>query len=262
MHGKLSLRTSLHRVDQRGHALDADLESVARLDGTHTAGRTCQDHVTREEGHVGGDEAHQLEAVEDHLARVAVLAQLTILEELDAQVMRIDLGLDVRPQRRERIEGLGPRKLALACLDRPVGDVLGSRITKDVTSGRGRSDIAHLAPDDHGQLGLEIIAMIGKRDLDLGAVGDERRRGLEPEERFLRQRHPGLPGMIAVIQTDRDNLRRLDRGQRLDTLERSRFFFEGWRAKDITLKLENLPVDDLGVEDIFTLLEPADGCHM
>jgi hypothetical protein len=27
------------------------------------------------------------------------------------------------------------------------------------------------------------------------------------------------------------------------------------------LKLENLPVDDLGVEDFLTLLEPPDGCH-
>ena len=261
MHGTLSLRKSLYRVDQRSHSLNPDLETVAGLNGSHSAGCPREDHVTRKECHVGRNEAHQMEAVEDHLAGVAVLAQLTVLEELDAQVMRIDLGLDVRPQRRERVEGLRPRKLAFAGLDRPVGDVLGSRVTKDVTSGRGRSDIAHLAPDDYGELGLEIVAMVGKGNLDLGAVGDERGRSLEPEEWFLGQRHPGLPSMIGIIQTYRDNLRRLDRGQRLDTLERSRFFLEGWRAKDITLKLENLPVDDLGVEDILTLLEPADGCH-
>jgi hypothetical protein len=55
----------------------------------------------------------QVEAVEDQLAGVAVLPELAVLEELDAQIMRVDLRLDVGPERREGVEGLAARELAL-----------------------------------------------------------------------------------------------------------------------------------------------------
>ena len=39
--------------------------------------------------------------------------KLAVLEELDGQLVRVDLGFHVRPQRREGVERLAPAPLAL-----------------------------------------------------------------------------------------------------------------------------------------------------
>src|SRR6516225_2433678 len=105
---------SLHRIDQRGQALDPNLEPVAGFDGPNTAGCSSQNHVARKQRHICRNKAHQLEAVENKLARMGVLTQLAILEELNGQLVRVNLRLNVGTQWREGVERLGPRPLAFA----------------------------------------------------------------------------------------------------------------------------------------------------
>jgi hypothetical protein len=66
-----------------------------------------------------------VKAIENELARVRVLAELPILEELNRQIMRVNLRFDVGPERRERVKRLGARPLAFRVLNRSVADILG-----------------------------------------------------------------------------------------------------------------------------------------
>jgi hypothetical protein len=91
-----------------------------------------EDHVPGQQRHVGGDEADQVKAVEDQLAGVGVLPELAVLEQLDGQIMRVDLRLHVRPERRKGVERLRPRPLALGVLNRAVADVLRRGVPEDV----------------------------------------------------------------------------------------------------------------------------------
>src|SRR5690606_920868 len=80
-----------HAVDQRGHALDANLEAVTRLDRADAAGGAGEDDITREQGQVRRDETDELEAIKNELGGARVLAELTVLEKLDGQFVRVDL---------------------------------------------------------------------------------------------------------------------------------------------------------------------------
>src|SRR6266513_58450 len=97
-------RKLFHGIDQRRKSLDADFEAVAGFNRPDAAGRAGQDHVAGQQGHVRRDKADEMVAVEDELAGVRVLPQLTVLEKLDGQIVRIDFRFDVRSQRRERVE--------------------------------------------------------------------------------------------------------------------------------------------------------------
>lgn len=197
-------------VHQGRHALDPHFEFVTRLYRAYTARRPRQNNVARKQCHVGRNKTYQLKAVEDHLAGVAVLTQLTILEELDAQIVWINLSLHIRSEWREGIERFSASPLALSRLDRPVGNVLCRGVSKDVTRGGGRGHISHPPADNHRQFGLKIGSMSREWNLDLRTIRDERGRGLKPEEGFLRQWLAGFSGVIGVVQSHGDNLGRLD----------------------------------------------------
>jgi len=97
-------RGLFHGIHQWFQALNSYLQPVAGFDGADAAGSASQNDVAGQEGHVGGDEAYQIEAVENELARVRVLAELAILEKLNRQIVRVDFGLNVRAERRESVE--------------------------------------------------------------------------------------------------------------------------------------------------------------
>src|SRR2546430_17304672 len=67
-----------HSIDQRRKSLDADFEAVAGFDWPHAAGRAGQDYVAGQQRHVRRDKAEEMVAVEDELAGVWVLPQVTI----------------------------------------------------------------------------------------------------------------------------------------------------------------------------------------
>ena len=175
--------------------------------------------------------------------------------------MRVDLGLHVGSERRESVERLGPRPLALPVLDRAIADVLRGGVAEDVARGGGGRDVAHPPADDHRQLGLEIRPVRGEGNLNLQSVGDERRGRLEPEERFLRQRLAGFARVVGVIEAHGDDLGGVHRGQGAQSFEGRRLLVEGRRAEDVAVEAEQFAVHNFGVENFVTLLESADSCH-
>ena len=94
----------LDGVHERLEALDADFEAVAGFNRSDAAGRAGKNDVAGEQGHVGRNESDQIVAIKNELAGVGILAELAVLELLDRQVVRIDLGLDVRAEGREGVE--------------------------------------------------------------------------------------------------------------------------------------------------------------
>jgi hypothetical protein len=67
------------------------------LNGSHPPGGARQNHVPRQQRHVGRDETHHLETLEDELAGVRVLPELAVLKKLNRQIMRVDFGFNIRP---------------------------------------------------------------------------------------------------------------------------------------------------------------------
>jgi hypothetical protein len=94
------------------------------------------------------------------------------------------------------------------------------------------------------------------------AVRDQGRSRLQPHQRLLRQRLAGFPGVVGVVQPDRNDLRRGDWHQRFDALERGCLLFKGRGTKDVSDQLEQLAVDDFGVKDFVPFLETSYGCHV
>jgi hypothetical protein len=64
---------------------------------------------------------------------MGVLAELTVLKKLNRHVQWINLRLDIRSQRGERVERFGARVLTLGILDVAITDVLRRRVTEDVS---------------------------------------------------------------------------------------------------------------------------------
>src|SRR6267154_4214131 len=73
----------LHAVDQRRESLDAHFEPVSRLDWPNSAGCAGENHVARQQCHIGGNKTHQPIATEYELAGIGTLAQLPVLKELN-----------------------------------------------------------------------------------------------------------------------------------------------------------------------------------
>ena len=61
-------------------------------------------------------------------------------------------------------------------------------------------------PDHHAELGLPVRLRRCGRDRDPGAVADHRVRELREQHRLGRDRFPCLGGVVAVVQTDADDL--------------------------------------------------------
>ena len=95
---------SLDGVAQGREALNSYFKAITRFDGPDAARRAGQNDVARQQRHVRRDKADKIIAVKDQLAGIGVLAQLPVLKELNGQIVRVDLRLDVRPERREGIE--------------------------------------------------------------------------------------------------------------------------------------------------------------
>ena len=205
---------SLHRIHQRRQPLNPHFQPVARFDRPDAAGRAGEQNVAGQERHVGRDEADQVVAVEDELARVRVLAQLPVLKELDRQMARVDLRFHIRSQRCERVERLCARPLAFAVLDGAIADVLGGGVPKNVAGRGGGRHVARPPSDDDAEFRLEIRAVVRKGDFDLSTVGNERRGGFKPEQGLLGQWLPALARVVCVVETDGDDLRRNDRRER------------------------------------------------
>src|SRR5207302_4132163 len=115
--------------------------------------------------------------------------------------------------------------------------------------------------NDDAKLGFEVRPMVRKRDFDFAAIRYERSRCLDPDQRFLGYGLAAFAGMVGIVQTDGDNLRRHYRCERAHALELHRFSSEGWRAENIPAKPVDFAIHNFRVKNLVTLLKSANGCH-
>ena len=156
--------------------------------------------------------------IEDHRRGGPVLPAYAADVEPHGQVEHIvDLVRRHQP-RSGRIEGL--RRLALGPLpaafdlEGPFADVVDHGESGDGGVGLlDRVEIAGPAADDDAQLDLPVGFRRAARDADVVVRADQRVRRLGEQDRLIRDRRPGLGGVVAVVQADaQDLVRPGDRG--------------------------------------------------
>src|SRR5450631_3342223 len=103
-------------VREGAYALDLDLDPLTAGDRPDARRSPGQDDIARQQGEglrdVGDQDCHAV----DHVGCPAVLHHLTIAAGDDGEVAGVEVGLDPRPQRAERVEAFGPGPLTIAAL--------------------------------------------------------------------------------------------------------------------------------------------------
>ena len=99
-------------------------------------------------------------------------------------------------------------------------DVVANRVTADVVAGILRRDVLSSPADDDHQLGLVIHLLAHPGQDDPVKVADQGGRILAEEDRLRRDRHAALGGVIAVVQSDTDDLARVGHGSKKPGLRR------------------------------------------
>src|SRR5262249_41507475 len=128
-----------------------------------------------------------------------------------------------RADRGEGVERLADHPLLAFLLELPVAgrDVVTDRVAGDVANGVCRLEVPPALADDDYQLGLEIDFLAPRRQHNIFAVADQRRRVLAEEDRLLGYGGAAFDGVVAVVQAETNNLGRVgDRGQELDRVGR------------------------------------------
>src|SRR5215203_4492963 len=102
-------------IREAADAGNRDLDLVADLHRPDALGRAGEDHVSGQQRHHAGDVGDQGRDVEDQVLGGPVLLDVAVEEGLhgDAigEVLRVEVGLDPRPQGAERVESLRPGEL-------------------------------------------------------------------------------------------------------------------------------------------------------
>src|SRR6185369_3784041 len=111
-------------IAQYADAFDLDFHRVARAQRTDSRRGAGQDHVARLERHHGGDELDEKITRENHVARVAVLADLAVDARLQRERGDVELRLDAWADRREGVEAFAARELHVLLLQVARGDVV------------------------------------------------------------------------------------------------------------------------------------------
>src|SRR5580765_5836194 len=100
---------SFHSIDEGRESLDPNFEPITAFDWTNAAWRAGEYDVAGHQRHIRGDEANQIVAIENQLPGIRVLAQLTVLEKLDGEIVRIDLRLHIRSKGCKCVERFSTR---------------------------------------------------------------------------------------------------------------------------------------------------------
>ena len=184
---------------------------------------TGGDHVAGLERERLREVGDLLKAAVDHLARVAVLAQLVVDPGLDLKRVRVaELvgGDDPRTERTVGIEGLAHRHRRRAQLPVADGDVVGDRVAGDHLVRAVLGNVATARADHDRQLALVVEQVRDAWHVDVRSRADHAGDLLVEEDRELRRLHAALRDMVGVVEPDRQVLARLDRGEQSDIGER------------------------------------------
>src|SRR5215813_10511764 len=151
--------TAGHRVGERPDVLDGHRYLVSVLKRADPRGCPGEQHVAREQRHhVTGISDQRRHAVQQ-LRRPGPLADLAVERGHQLQVGGVDVGLDPRPQRAERVESLGPGPLAVPLLQVTRGDIVRAGIAEDDAGRLAGRHLAAQPADDDGELALEVDAL-------------------------------------------------------------------------------------------------------
>ena len=159
---------------------------------------------------------------EDHRPGAALLDALAVDEAAQLQVVGVEAGRaelvdadERRTHRREPGVGLAHPELRRRGgeLGDAVGDVLADGQPGDVVPPLRRRDVVATRADDRDELDLPVD--VAGREPDVALRAGEARRVLGEHQRRRRQLHARLGGVVAVVQTDREDLRR-PRGDRAE----------------------------------------------
>src|SRR6478735_9589430 len=131
--------TGSHLAGQVADAGDGDFDLVADLHRADTFRGAGQDHVAGQQRHRARDVGDQRGDVEHHVLGAAVLDEVAVEPGADRaavdEVLRVEVGLDPRAERAERVEALGPRELDVAALQVAGGHVIGDGEAGDHVGG-------------------------------------------------------------------------------------------------------------------------------
>jgi len=179
-------------------------QAARRLhEGADPAGSARGDDVSGTQRDGLGGHRDQARDREGHVVGVRVLAQFAVDPRPDAQGLGIG-HLVARhhdgPHRREAVEALGPRPLAVVALQVPGRDVVEDRVPEDVVEGRRLGD-ATATPADHERQFAFVVHLGGDGPgRDRRAVARQAGRQLGEEHRHV-GRVPTLLGAVgAVVQ--------------------------------------------------------------
>jgi len=146
---------SLHRIDQRRLSLNTHFQAIPDSTGQrHWC--TGQNDVTRQQCKIGGNETDQPIAVKNKLGGISSFAELAVLKKL---MLRSCGSIFVSTYGPSGVKVSNDLALAIGSryFDRTIADVLGRRVTENVTGGGGWRHVPHLSADDDAKLGFEIV---------------------------------------------------------------------------------------------------------
>jgi hypothetical protein len=156
------------------------------------------------------------------------------------QVREVGAHPDRRPERAEGVEPLGAGETAVLLLEVAGGDVVGAGDAEDGVARLRRRGPGQAVAQHHGDLPLVLHLPALRRQHDRHVGADQRRGGLEEEERLLGHGVAELFGMLGVVAADRHDLARAHRQQE-----------RGGRAVDVAAEVPAAGegLERIGVED-------------
>src|SRR5690606_11669852 len=153
---KRTLLTCDHPVSESSDSIDADAHLVAHGHRADPGGRPGQDDVAGQQGHHRAHELDERGNVVDELRGARALLDLAVERRGDRDVGRVELGLDPRAERAERVEPLGPAPLIVLRLQVAGGHVVGAGVSEDHLGGAVPWHLTAEPPDHDGELALVV----------------------------------------------------------------------------------------------------------
>src|ERR1700693_637635 len=190
-----------HAIAQRWPIIDLRFQLVASPDRAHAGWGPRQNDVAREQSEGLTGERNNLRRRVNHLTSARPLAHLAILAQLEREIPNVNIGVHERPDRRVSVERFATRELFFGLLQIPITDIEPNRVSENEVVRLFDRNVLRPASNDNAQLGLKIGLMIGKRDLNLAVVRQQRTGRLEPDQRCPKRRPLHLRNVVRVIQS-------------------------------------------------------------
>ena len=167
----------------------------------------------------------------DHQRGPGPLLDLAVDFGAQLEIGRVDIGDDPRPDRAEGVVAFRAHPLTVLFLLVARRDVVGDRVAEDVLGCAGGRHVLARAADDRGQFAFEVHRMRVSRELDRGVGSDDRRVGLEEDDRVLEGAAAHLLDVGGVVLAHADDLAGQDRGEQPGVGERPLPPGEGGRTE-------------------------------